>query len=296
MSLAAFVYLNQVLVLSLMKPSVLNVQYSRDTVSRIKPGTMDRKIQQLENQVLEQKKSLHMDSMDDWTPLGSALDRTLSRLKNALPAKDSFLQIEVGPIKAPELNAIRRVLLADMRTLAIDVIKIEQNSSVMWDEMLTSRIAYVPLRCPPEMLRDNKCVVLISLVVRNTTSKMKEVWSDDLEINTPAVSAQPGIRIVRLLPGQEIVLCAWARPGSGREHSKWRAVHTAAVTPGTTPHSQCLTVECNFQHSAKQALLLSIEELVAQCNHLKQSLAEPTGAPVYAEEQDQTVLGSREYA
>lgn len=279
-----------------MRPSLLNVQYSRDMTCRIKPGSMDLKIQQLEHQVSEQKNTHHMDSTDVSTPLNSALDCTLARLKNARPEKDSFLQIEVGPIKAPELNAIRRVLLADMRTLAIDVVKIEQNSSVMWDEMLTSRIAYVPLRCPPDMLRDNKCVVQITLVVRNTTSKMKEVWSDDLEINTPAVSAQRGIRIVRLLPGQEIVLCAWARPGSGREHSKWRAVHTAAVTPGTTPHSQCLIVECNFQHSAKQALLLSIEELIAQCNHLKKSLAEPTRAPVYAEEQDRTVLGSREYA
>ena len=63
------------------------------------------------------------------------LKSTSSQIKFVLTKADSSVA-----------NALRRVLIAETPTLAIDIVSFDANSSVMFDEFLAHRLGMVPLR------------------------------------------------------------------------------------------------------------------------------------------------------
>lgn len=46
-------------------------------------------------------------------------------------------------------NALRRVIIADVSTLAIDLVHIEKNDGIMRDNILAHRIGLIPIRFDP---------------------------------------------------------------------------------------------------------------------------------------------------
>jgi len=155
-----------------------------------------------------------------------------------------FLLEGVTPAVA---NALRRALLSDVPTLAIDEVAIAENSSVLFDEILTHRLALIPLRVDEDTYevllqcyeegRRNDCTALFSLDI--SAEKTTTVYSGHLKFqgftgglpSLAAVDVRPVsdlIPIVKLAPGQKVVLEAYARMGVGREHAKWQPVSVAA--------------------------------------------------------------------
>ncbi|GBO15071.1 DNA-directed RNA polymerases I and III subunit RPAC1 [Araneus ventricosus] len=59
-----------------------------------------------------------------------------------------FDMIGIGP---PIANAIRRILLAEIPTMAIDKIHLYNNTTVIPDEVLTHRIGLVPIKVDPRL-------------------------------------------------------------------------------------------------------------------------------------------------
>lgn len=70
-------------------------------------------------------------------------------------ADDTFLFELIG-IDAPIANAIRRILLAEVPTVAIETVYVHDNSTVMPDEMLAQRLGLVPLDVDPRKLEMRK--------------------------------------------------------------------------------------------------------------------------------------------
>merc|ERR1719313_2816399 len=107
-------------------------------------------------------------------------------------------------------NALRRVCLVETPTLAIDLVDVEVNSSVLNDEFIAHRRGGSPTL---------------------------NVTSHDLvpDPNYPGVvplhhgnSEEKGIPIVRLQRGQRLKVRCTARKGLGKEHAKWSPCSTAA--------------------------------------------------------------------
>lgn len=67
------------------------------------------------------------------------------------PSSDELVFEFVG-IDAPIANAMRRILLAEVPTIAIETVFVHDNSSIMPDEMLAHRMGLVPLKVDPRRL------------------------------------------------------------------------------------------------------------------------------------------------
>jgi len=140
-------------------------------------------------------------------------------------------------------NALRRVILAEIPTMAIDLVEIKENTSVINDEFLAHRLGLVPLTsqsvdkynyatdCECPGTRCVNCSVELKLTVKCTQSN-QEVTSNDLTISVGDGSVRPiyvddtsegqsPILLAKLRQGQEIDLIAIARKGVGKEHAKW---------------------------------------------------------------------------
>ena len=49
------------------------------------------------------------------------------------------------------LNTLRRIMISDIPTIAIDKIELEENSSPMNDEFMAHRIGLIPIRCEKDV-------------------------------------------------------------------------------------------------------------------------------------------------
>ncbi len=146
---------------------------------------------------------------------------------------DNYLKFVIEGVPPQIVNALRRVLIADMPCLAIDEVVVLDNTSVMFDEVLAHRLAMIPLKtnlkrfpkieeCEEGLVDQAQCSARLILQVEAREPTV--VYSRDLKSDDPDVEpVYPDIPIVKLGKGQRIVLEAIAKLGRAREHVKWQA-------------------------------------------------------------------------
>ncbi|MEM2122303.1 MAG: DNA-directed RNA polymerase subunit D [Candidatus Bathyarchaeia archaeon] len=151
--------------------------------------------------------------------------------------KASFILKGADPATA---NALRRTIIAEVPTMAIDDVMILENTSPMYDEILAHRLGLIPLTtdldsynlpeecsCGAEM-GCSKCRATLTLETE-AGEEAKTIYSGDLEPQDPEIHpVSPTIPLVKLAPGQKIRLEAYARLGKGMEHAKWQPVSICA--------------------------------------------------------------------
>ena len=59
--------------------------------------------------------------------------------------------IRIQGIDAPFANALRRIIMSEIETMAIDKVVMYQNTSVMQDEILAHRLGLVPFKINPDV-------------------------------------------------------------------------------------------------------------------------------------------------
>ena len=134
-------------------------------------------------------------------------------------------------VKAAVANGLRRSMLAEVPTMAIDYVNIYDNTSVLFDEQIALRFGLIPLitdvdsyvfpeDCDCEGEGCTKCQLSLTLSAEGP----KMVYSGELLSSDPKISvADDKIPIVELKERHKLVLEAIAKLGTGRKHSKWQA-------------------------------------------------------------------------
>ncbi len=155
--------------------------------------------------------------------------RTLENNKEQY--KLSFILKDTNHIYA---NTLRRLMIDEVPTMAIEDIEFSSNNSILYDEAIAHRLGLVPLKtdlksysfmdkCKCEGKGCGRCQLKIVLKVTkgNGTVYSSEIKSKDPMIK-PVYTEMP---IVKLVKGQTLELEATAILGRGKEHTKWSPGH-----------------------------------------------------------------------
>ncbi|MBR9676454.1 DNA-directed RNA polymerase subunit D [Candidatus Woesearchaeota archaeon] len=144
--------------------------------------------------------------------------------------KLSFLAQDLIPSYA---NAIRRLMISEVPTMAIENVEIRKNSSVLYDEVLAHRLGIIPLttdiksynqtsKCTCKGAGCAKCTLKLVIKAKGP----KNLYSSDIKSKDPKVKpVSDKFLIAKLSEGQEIEVEATAVLGVGQEHSKWSPAH-----------------------------------------------------------------------
>lgn len=148
-------------------------------------------------------------------------------------------------------NSLRRAIIAEIPTIAIDLVDISTNSSVLPDEFLAHRLGLIPLHSQGvnqnmEYTRDcdrcedhcSNCSVTLRLrakcesegqVMKVFASHLTRMDHRDDAIGQPVIKDPNGEGpiILKLRHGQEVDFTCIAKKGNAKEHAKWGP--TAAV-------------------------------------------------------------------
>lgn len=177
-----------------------------------------------------------------------------------LDLKQDNLTFELSDTDISMANSLRRIMIAEVPTLAIDLVEFRTNTTCMQDEYIAHRLGLIPLRSNRDMSKWNynhacdcedncsRCSVRLSLDCHFNTmagddkEQFRSVTTRHLISSDPDVqpvhfsseeeelmSQDNGIVIIKLGPGQSLQFQAIAKKGIGKEHTKWSPVCTVAL-------------------------------------------------------------------
>ncbi|MCK4669578.1 MAG: DNA-directed RNA polymerase subunit D [Nanoarchaeota archaeon] len=138
----------------------------------------------------------------------------------------TFLIRKVDPAFA---NSLRRMIIDEVPTMAIEDVEFKKNDSILYDEIIAHRLGLIPLstdlkgynltdKCTCKGAGCAKCQLDLTLKTKASgiidASKIK---SKDPKV----VPVYEDMIITKLTEGQELEFAAKACLGRGKEHAKW---------------------------------------------------------------------------
>lgn len=179
--------------------------------------------------------------------------------------RGDYISFQMTETDVSMANSLRRVMIAEVPILAIDLVTFEVNTTVLKDEIIAHRLGLIPIRsyeksmdkwnynhlcdcddncekcsvtlhldCDFDKMIKNKEISEQELSVKITSRHLKSSMKDVQPIHfsnkeEEEKSNDNGICIVVLGPGQKLKLSAICKKGIGKEHAKWSPVATVAL-------------------------------------------------------------------
>lgn len=189
-----------------------------------------------------------------------------------LQAETDRVDFKLSNVDLAFANSLRRAILAEVPTLAIDLVEVQRNDSVLPDEFIAHRLGLIPLNskdvddilytrdCDCEQYCD-RCSVILTLQGRCTGDEIVKLYARDLVVSSETANGWVGRPVIRdeeragslickLMKGQEIRLKCIAKKGIAKEHAKWAP--TSAVGFEYDPHNRLRHVDYWYEESAEK--------------------------------------------
>lgn len=147
-----------------------------------------------------------------------------------LSKSDLEIKFLLENVSAGFANELRRIMISEIPTMAIEWVDFVKNDSVLYDEIIANRLGQIPLKfdkkaynlpkeCTCEGKGCSRCQVKLTLKKKGPSI----VYSGDLKSRAKdVVPVFDRIPIVELFEGQELQFEAIAQLGCGKDHIKWQ--------------------------------------------------------------------------
>jgi DNA-directed RNA polymerase subunit D len=157
-----------------------------------------------------------------------------------LEKDETNLRIVIREADVTLVNALRRIALAEVPSMAIDEVVMIENSSILQDEIIAHRLGLIPMKTDLDtynLPEDCECKSEFGCTLCRVTltldAEAKEgtrtVYSGEIVSENPnVVPVSDKIPIIKLAKGQKLKLEAYARLGKGKTHAKWQPVCVCA--------------------------------------------------------------------
>ena len=178
------------------------------------------------------------------------------KLKIKLIQKSNMdLEFDLIGVDPSLANALRRILISEIPTMAIEKVYIYNNTSIIQDEVFAHRLGLIPLRADPRQFEWNaqpdkpesgtaKDTLEFELKVKckkkpdpeDESQVERSVYTKSIKWNPVGdqkswIKGDPGpiegdILLNKLLPGHELDIKLYAYKGIGKDHAKFSPVAT----------------------------------------------------------------------
>ena len=171
-----------------------------------------------------------------------------------LEKSEDILTLRLEDVRPGLINALRRVIISETPSMAIEEVVILENQSPLFDEIIAHRLGLVPLRtnydtyvlsseCSCEGAGCHLCQAGFTMEVEAPEDGYLATTGDLKPQDPDTVPVSDKIPIAKMAKGQRIVVEAYARLGVGLDHAKWQPVSTMAYK--MIPHVEVDTKKCD---------------------------------------------------
>ncbi|KAK9810934.1 hypothetical protein WJX73_009740 [Symbiochloris irregularis] len=207
---------------------------------------------------------LGIDNQWDLDEFKRAFRAEVAWISKDTATSEEDMEFDLQGIDPAIANAFRRILLAEVPTMAIEHVFIINNTSIIPDEMLAHRLGLIPIKADAALFQENaaadvgtenNCIIFklkadckkrvpSGTIVNDSVFSRQLVWlpkgseiPDETKCKFSGTqhSLMPegcapvhdDILIAKLRPGQGFEVECVATKGNGAEHAKWSPVATA---------------------------------------------------------------------
>ena len=211
-----------------------------------------QKIIKITNEGLKNNYIENYSDSQNWTP---ELFSKLTNIEIKSKTKEELV-FDITGVDPTLVNTLRRIMIAEIPTMAIETVIINQNTSIIPDEILAHRLGLIPILADADDFEEKKenedfneknCIKFTLNVKceknKNGVVNNEQIFSRDLNLEflgdqknkfydnkTKKYTiglVNDDIYLNKLAPGMEIDLVCYCVKGIGRTHAKWSPVCTA---------------------------------------------------------------------
>lgn len=203
---------------------------------------------------------------------------------------NEILKFQLENIDLSIANAIRRIMITETPTMAIDWVQLESNSSVLCDEFIAHRLGLIPLisdnvveniKFPKDCNCKKNCLdcsIEFNINITCKENQTKSITSSDLKSSDLRIKpAFDDIIIVKIQKGQELKIRAFAKKGIAKDNAKWNPTTGIGFKYDSDDSNEIPTkfyfeVESSGSLKPENIILMGIAQLKKKMNELQNYL------------------------